>query len=105
MKIILANKYYPLDCDEFLPYRIQDYYWPRNSYLNYFEEPYIPPLKEELHVKEYVKVKEKNIEIYEEFHEDLMIEEDSKIKINVEEINEDPSVDIKIFMMYLQLSN
>ena len=30
----------------------QDYYLLRNSYLNYFEEPYIPPLKEELHVEE-----------------------------------------------------
>ena len=35
------------------------------SYLNYFEEPYIPPLKKELHVEvnivleDYVEVKEK----------------------------------------------
>ena len=48
---------------------IQDYYWPRSSYLNYFEEPNISPLKEELHVEEnivledYVEVKEQNIEI------------------------------------------
>ena len=39
-------------------------YWPKLSYLN-FEEPYIPPLKEELHVEvnivleDYVEVKEK----------------------------------------------
>ena len=34
-----------LDCDELLSYTKQDYYWPRSSYLNYFEEPYIKPLK------------------------------------------------------------
>ena len=40
------------------------------SYSNYFEEPYIPPLKEELHVEEnivvqnYVAIKEQNIEIF-----------------------------------------
>ena len=39
-------------CEEILSYTIQDYYWPRSSYLNYFEEPNIPLLKEELHVKE-----------------------------------------------------
>ena len=44
---------------------MQDYYWPRSSYLNYFEEPYIPPLKKEFHVEvnialeDYVEVKEK----------------------------------------------
>ena len=53
-----------MDCEEILSYIIQDYYWPRSSYLNYFEESNIPPLKEELHVKEnivleeYVEVKE-----------------------------------------------
>ena len=65
MKKMLAIKFYPLDCEEILSYRIQDYYWPRSSYLNYFEEPNIPPLKEELHVEEnivleeYVEVKKK----------------------------------------------
>ena len=29
-----------------------DYYWPKSSHLNYFKEPYIPPLREELHVEE-----------------------------------------------------
>ena len=62
---MFAIKFYPLDCEEILSYTIQDYYWSRSSYLNYFEEPYIPPLKEELHVEvnivlgDYVEVKEK----------------------------------------------
>ena len=91
---MLAIKFYPLDCEEILSYTIQDYYWPRSSYLNYFEEPNIPPLKEELHVEEnivleeYVEVKEKNIVIFEEINEGLVIEEELEIKI-VEEINED----------------
>ena len=65
MKKMLAIKFYPLDCEEILLYTMQDYYWPRSSYLNYFEEPYIPPLKKELHVEvnivleDYVEVKEK----------------------------------------------
>ena len=70
MKKMLAIKFYPLNCDELFSYTKQDYYyWPRNSYLNYFEEPNISPLKEELHVEEnivledYVEVKEQNIEI------------------------------------------
>ena len=55
--------------------------------MNYFEEPNIPPLKEELHVeenivlKEYGEVKEENIEIFEEINEGLVIEEEPKIKI------------------------
>ena len=67
---MLAIKFYPLNCEEILSYTIQDYYWPRSSYLNYFEEPYIPLLKEELYVEEntfleeYVEVKEENIEIF-----------------------------------------
>ena len=70
MKKMLAIKFYPLDCEEILSYTIQDYYWSRSSYLNYFEESYVPPLKEELHVEEntfleeYAKVKEENIEIF-----------------------------------------
>ena len=68
MKEILAIKFYPLGCEEILSYTIQDYYWPRSSHLNYFEKPYIPPLKEEFHVEvnivleNYVEVK--NIYIY-----------------------------------------
>ena len=45
-------------CEEILSYTIQDYYWPRSSYLNYFEEPNIPLLKEELHVKENIVLEE-----------------------------------------------
>ena len=62
---MLAIKFYLLDCEEILSYTIQDYFWPKSSYLNYFEEPYIPPIREELHVEEnivledYVEVKEK----------------------------------------------
>ena len=95
---MLAIKFYPLDCEEILSHTIQDYYWPRSSYLNYFEEPNIPPLKEELHVEEnivleeYVEVKEKNIVIFEEINEGLVIEEELEIKI-VEEINEDPIIE------------
>ena len=85
--MMLAIKFYPWDCEEILSYTIQDYYWPRSSYLNYFEEQNIPPLKKELHVeenivlKEYGEVKEENIEIFEEIKEVLVIEEEPKIKI------------------------
>ena len=95
---MLAIKFYPLDCKEILSYTIQDYYWPRSSYLSYFEEPNIPPLKEELHAEvnivfeDYVEVKEKNIEIFYEINEGLVIEEQPEIKI-VEEINEDPIIE------------
>ena len=67
-------------------------------YMNYFKEPYIPLLREELHVEEntfleeYVEVKEENIEIFEEINEGLVIEEELEIKI-VEEINEDPIIE------------
>ena len=83
---MLAIKFYPLDCKEILSYTIQDYYWPRSSYLNYFEEPNIPPLKEELHVEEilFLKNMEKSkniyIEIFEEINEGLFIEEEPEIK-------------------------
>ena len=95
---MLAIKFYPLDCEEILSYTIQDYYWPRNSYLNYFEESNIPPSKEELHVEEnifleeYVEVKEEIIEIFEKINEGLVIVEEIKIKI-VEEINEYPIIE------------
>ena len=56
--------------------------------MNYFEEPYIPPSKEELCVEQHIFLEE-NIEVFEEVHEDLTIEEESKIK-NLKEINEDP---------------
>ena len=91
--------FYPLDCDEILSYTKQDYYWPRSSYLNYFEEPYIPPLKEELHVeenivlKDYVEVKGQSIEISEEINEGLVMEEDPVIKIIMEGNNEDPIIE------------
>ena len=68
------------------------------QYLNYFEELYIPPLREELYVEEnifledYVEVKKDNIKVCEEVHEDLIIEEDPKMKI-VEEIIEDPIIE------------
>ena len=71
---MLAIKFYPLDCEEILLYTIQDYYGPRGSYLNYFEEPNIPPLKEELHAKENI-VLEENIEISEEINEVILIKE------------------------------
>ena len=63
---MLAINFYLMDCDEILSHTKQDYYWPRSSYSNYFEEPYIPQLDEKLHVEEnivledYVEVKEKN---------------------------------------------
>ena len=52
MKKILAIKFYPLDCEEILSYTIKDYYWPRSLHLNYFKEPYIPLLREELYIEE-----------------------------------------------------
>ena len=99
MKKMLAINFYLLDCDELLSYTKQDYYWPKSSHLNYFEEPYIPPIKEELHVeenivlKDYVEAKEQNIEISKEINEGLTMEEDPKIKIIVEENNEDPIIE------------
>ena len=63
----------------FVIYKKKNCYWPKLSYLN-FEEPYIPPLKEELHVEEntvfedYVEVKEQNIEIFEEINEEVLLE-------------------------------
>ena len=66
--------------------------------MNYFKEPYIPLLREELHVEEntfleeFIEVKEENINIFVEINEDLVIEEEPKIKI-VEEINEDPIIE------------
>ena len=91
MKKLLAIKFYPLNCDELLSYTKQDYYLPRSSHLNYFREPYIPPLKEELHaeenivLKDYLEVNEQNIEIYKEINEGLVMEEDPKVKIIVDE--------------------
>ena len=75
--------------------------------MNYFEQSNITPLKEELHVEEnivladYVEIKEQNIEIFEEINEDLVMEEDPKIKIIVEENNEDPIIekDLEIKMV------
>ena len=58
--------------------------------MNCFEEKYIPPLREELYAEQHIFL-EKNIEVYEEVHEDLIIEE-PKIKF-VEEINEDSSIE------------
>ena len=74
--------------------------------MNYFEEPYIPPLREDLYVEEitfledYVQVKEQNIEISKEINEGLVME-DPKIKIIVEENNEDPILekDIEVKMV------
>ena len=62
-----------------LSYTKQDYYWPRSSHLNYFEEPYIPPSREELYVEKHIFLGE-NIEIFEEISEDIVIEEESEIK-------------------------
>ena len=65
--------------------------------MNYFEEPNIPPLKEELNVEEnivleeYVEVKKEIIEIFEKINEGLVIEE-PEIKI-VKEINEYPIIE------------
>ena len=95
---MLTIKFYLLDCEEILLYTIQDYYWPRRSYLNYFEEPYIPSIREELHVEnnifleEYVEVKEENIDISKNINESLIIEEELEIKI-VEEIDENPIIE------------
>ena len=93
MKKMFAINFYPLDCDKILSFTKQDYYWPKSSHLNYFEKPYILPLKEELHVEknivieDYVKVKEQNIEISKEI---LAMEENPQIKTIVKENNEDP---------------
>ena len=95
---MFAIKFYHLDCEEILSYTIQDYYWPRSSYLNYFKEPSIPPLNEELHIEEntfleeYVEFKEENIEIFEEINKSLVIEEEPEIKI-AEENNENPIIE------------
>ena len=74
MKKMLAIKFYLLDCDKLFSYTKQDY-WPRISYLDYFEETYISPLREDFHFKENAFVEE-NIEVHKEVHEDIFIEED-----------------------------
>ena len=51
VKKMLAIRFYFLYCDKLLLYTKQDYFWLRSSYLNYFKDPYIPPLKGELHVE------------------------------------------------------
>ena len=79
MKKMLAIKYCPLDFDELLLYSRQEYFWQRSSHLNYFEEPYIPPSREELYVEKHIFLGE-NIEIFEEISEDIVIEEESDIK-------------------------
>ena len=71
---MIAIKFYLLGCDKLFSYTKQ-YYWPRISYLDYFEDIYISPLREELHFKENTFVKE-NIEVYMEVHEDIIIKED-----------------------------
>ena len=76
MKKKLAINFYPLDCEELMLYTKQDYYWPRSSHLNYFEEPYIPPSREELYVEQHIFLEE-NIEISKEINEDIVIEEES----------------------------
>ena len=91
MKKMLGIKFYPLDCDKLLSYTKQDYFWPRSLHMNYFGEPYIPPLRQELFVEQHIFLEE-NIEVYEEVREDLIIEEEPKIKI-VEEINDDPIIE------------
>ena len=59
-------------------------------------------IKGELHVEEnnvledYVEVKEQNIKISKEINEELVLEEDPKIKILVEENNEDPIIEIDL---------
>ena len=54
MKKMLAIKFYPLDCDELLSYTKQDNFWPISSHLNYFGEPYILPIREELYVEQHI---------------------------------------------------
>ena len=74
--------------------------------MNYFEESYFPPSREDLYVEEntfledYVEVKEQNIEISKEIIEGLVME-DPQIKIIVEENNEDPILekDIEVKMV------
>ena len=88
---MLAINFYPMDCDEILSYTKQDYYWPRSSHLNYFEEPHILPLREELYIEKHIFLEE-NIEISEKINEDIVMEEEYKIKI-VEEIDEDPIIE------------
>ena len=107
MKKMLAIRFYLLDCDELLSYMKQDYYWQINSHLNYVKEPYIPLLREELHVEEntfleqYVEVKEKSIEIFEKINEDLFIEEEPEIK-TVEKINEGPIIQKDLEVVILE---
>ena len=50
-------------------------------------------LKKIFVLKDYLEVKEWNIEIYEEINEGLVMEEYSKIKIIVKENNKDPIIE------------
>ena len=58
-------------------------------------------VEENTYLEEYVEVKEENIEIFEEINEGLVIKEDHKIKIIVEENSEDPIIekDLEIEMI------
>ena len=73
----------------------QDYYYPRSSYLNYFEENIV--------LEDYVEVKKQNIEISKEINEGLVMEEDHKIKIIVKEDNQDPIIekDLEVKMVVI----
>ena len=50
-------------------------------------------VEENIVLEDYVEVKEKNIEITEEINEGLVMKEDPKIKIIVEENNENPIIE------------
>ena len=50
-------------------------------------------VEENIVLEDYVEVKEQNIEISEEINEGLVMEEDPKIKIIVEENNKDPIIE------------
>ena len=97
-KRCLLSNFFTLNCDELFSYTKQEYFWPRSSHLNYFGEPYIPPLREALFVEQHIFL-EQNIEIYEEVHEDLIIEEEPNIEI-VDEINEDLIIDSDCFVIF-----
>ena len=91
MKKMLAIKYYPLDCDELLSYTKHKYFWPRSLHLNYFEEPYIPPSRENCMLKN-IFFLEKIQRFLRKLMKRLLQKKNLKLKI-VEEINEDPIIE------------
>ena len=94
---MFAIKFYPLDCKEILSYTIQDLLAKKFILKLFLRAIYSTINGRVASWSKYFswrlyRSQRKNIEIYEEINEGIIIEEDHEIKNNVGEINEDPSI-------------